>query len=242
MAHETLNRLELLAEVPLIEPPRRPCCQARQHPEAARHIKGNEARLEQMECQQNVIVVTGGPGGGKTTALDLFQRELKSSVKIVPEAATMLFGHGLDREPRHEDGRLLQRSIYRMQTSLEGIFREFYADRLLICDRGTLDGLAYWPDDEQSFLSSLDTTFETEVARYNAVIFFQTAAIHGEDVKSNNPYRTEDSRTAVALDEKLQHVWSRHPNFHFIPAELSFIAKINHGLKTIAGVLKEMRP
>ena len=193
-----------------------------------------------MHRQKNVIVVTGGPGGGKTTALDLFQRELKAAVKIVPEAATILFGHGLDREAANGNGKLLQRSIYRMQLSLEWIFQDFYADRLLICDRGTLDGLAYWPDDGQSFLDSVGTTFEGEIARYGAVIFFQTAAIHGEDVKSNNPYRTEDSRTAVALDEKLQQVWSRHPNFHFIPAKLSFMAKINHGLATIAGVLKQM--
>jgi predicted ATPase len=187
------------------------------------------------------IVVTGGPGGGKTTALDLFQRELRAAVKIVPEAATLLFGHGLDREVGDGDGKLLQRSIYRMQIGLEEIFRNFYADRLLICDRGTLDGLAYWPDDEQSYLDSISTTFEAEIARYGAVIFFQTAAIHGEDVKSNNPYRTEDSRTAVALDEKLQRVWSRHPNFHFIPARLSFMTKINHGLSVIAVVLKEMQ-
>lgn len=193
-----------------------------------------------MHSQQKVIVVTGGPGGGKTTALDLFQRELKAAVKIVPEAATMLFGHGLDRQVGHGDGKLLQRSIYRMQISLEQIFRDVYANRLLICDRGTLDGLAYWPDDEQSYLDSIGTSFEAEVARYGAVIFFQTAAIHGEDVKSNNPYRTEDSQTAVALDEKLQRVWSRHPNFHFIPAQLSFMAKINHGLETIAGVLQQM--
>jgi predicted ATPase len=203
-------------------------------------MAGSPEEPEPMHCQQNVIVVTGGPGGGKTTALDLFQRELKAAVKIVPEAATLLFSHGLDREAGNEDGKLLQRSIYRMQISLEGIFRQFYADRLLICDRGTLDGLAYWPDDERSYLDSVGTTFEAEVARYGAVIFFQTAAIHGEDVKSNNPYRTEDSRTAVALDERLQRVWSRHPNFHFIPTELSFVAKINHGLKTIAGVLKQM--
>jgi hypothetical protein len=193
-----------------------------------------------MGHEHNVIVVTGGPGGGKTTALDLFQRELKTAVKIVPEAATMLFGHGLDRDAGNADGKLLQRSIYRMQISLEGIFKDFYSDRLLICDRGTLDGLAYWPDNEQSYFHSLGTTFEAEAARYGAVIFFQTAAIHGEDVKSNNPYRTEDSKTAVNLDEKLQRIWSRHPSFHFIPTELSFMAKINHGLKAIASVLNQM--
>ena len=42
-----------------------------------------------MSHHQRVIVVTGGPGGGKTTALDLFQRELKSAVKIVPAPLLM---------------------------------------------------------------------------------------------------------------------------------------------------------
>jgi hypothetical protein len=193
-----------------------------------------------MTTPKQFIVVTGGPGGGKTTALDLFQRELKSAVKIVPEAATLLFGHGLDRETG-SDAKILQCSIYRMQTSLEGIFRDFYPDRLLICDRGTLDGLAYWPDDEQSYFESIGSTFQAEAERYGAVIFFQTAAVHGEDVKSNNPYRKEDSQTAVHLDEQLRQVWGRHPNFHFIPTQLSFMNKINHGLKAIAHVLQEMQ-
>ncbi len=37
------------------------------------------------------IVITGGPGGGKMTALDLFRRELGDRVSVVPEAATMIF-------------------------------------------------------------------------------------------------------------------------------------------------------
>ena len=187
------------------------------------------------------IVVTGGPGGGKTTALDLFQRELKSEVKIVPEAATLLFGHGLDRQDSGDRAKLLQRSIYRMQVGLEEIFRGFYSDRLLICDRGTLDGLAYWPDGEAGYFAAIESSFEREAARYQAVIFFQSAAIHGEDVKSNNPYRSEDSQTARALDDRLHRVWERHPNFHYIPTEASFMRKINRGLEAISGVLATLR-
>ena len=187
------------------------------------------------------IVVTGGPGGGKTTALDLFQRELKSEVKIVPEAATLLFGHGLDRQDSGDRARLLQRSIYRMQVGLEEIFRGFFSDRLLICDRGTLDGLAYWPDGEAGYFTAIESSFEREAARYQAVIFFQSAAIHGEDVKSNNPYRSEDSQTARALDDRLHRVWERHPNFHYIPTETSFMRKINRGLEAISGVLATLR-
>ena len=40
--------------------------------------------------KQLKVVVTGGPGGGKTTALDLFCRELGDKVAVVPEAATVL--------------------------------------------------------------------------------------------------------------------------------------------------------
>jgi broad-specificity NMP kinase len=42
-------------------------------------------------------VVTGGPGGGKTTAADLFRRELGERVVVVPEAATLLFMGGFPR-------------------------------------------------------------------------------------------------------------------------------------------------
>src|ERR1041384_7173820 len=34
--------------------------------------------------------LTGGPGGGKPTAPDLFRRELGTEVAVVPEAATIL--------------------------------------------------------------------------------------------------------------------------------------------------------
>jgi dephospho-CoA kinase len=43
------------------------------------------------------IVLTGGPGGGKTTAADLFRREIGERVVVVPETATMLFAGGFPR-------------------------------------------------------------------------------------------------------------------------------------------------
>ena len=48
------------------------------------------------------IVLTGGPGGGKTTAADLFRREIGEKVVVVRETATMLFAGGFPRvgEPK----------------------------------------------------------------------------------------------------------------------------------------------
>ena len=38
------------------------------------------------------IVLTGGPGGGKTTAADLYRREIGDEVVIVPEAVVVSKG------------------------------------------------------------------------------------------------------------------------------------------------------
>src|SRR5688572_33265034 len=48
----------------------------------------------QRRCR---IALTGGPGGGKTTAADLFRRELGEAVVVVPESATILFAGGFPR-------------------------------------------------------------------------------------------------------------------------------------------------
>ena len=45
------------------------------------------------------IAVTGGPGGGKTTAADLFRRELGDCVVVVPEADEAAWRQLLQRAP-----------------------------------------------------------------------------------------------------------------------------------------------
>ena len=97
------------------------------------------------------IVVTGGPGGGKTTALDLFQREYIGKISVVPEAASLLFSAGMEREKDGQRAKLSQMAIYRMQKNLEESFSDLARGDLMLCDRGTLDGLAYWPDTEEDY-------------------------------------------------------------------------------------------
>lgn len=43
------------------------------------------------------IVLTGGPGAGKTTAADLYRRQIGEDVVVVPEAATLLHLGGFPR-------------------------------------------------------------------------------------------------------------------------------------------------
>ena len=44
------------------------------------------------------------------------------------------------------------------------MFAEVYPERTLLCDRGTLDGAAYWPDGDGEFLASLGSSIEEELA------------------------------------------------------------------------------
>lgn len=172
------------------------------------------------------IVLTGGPGGGKTTAADLLRRELGSRVVVVPEAATILFAGGFPRSTQRDANRSAQTAIYHVQRNLEDVQSALYSDRVLLCDRGTVDGAAYWQDGADSFFASVGTSFDAELARYDAVVFFETAAVAGLSIEGGNPVRCESLTQAVDLDARLRALWSRHPRFTLIPHSSSFIQKI----------------
>jgi predicted ATPase len=188
------------------------------------------------------IVVTGGPGGGKTTAADLFRRELGSEVVVVPEAATLLFGGGFPRYPEPNAVRVAQRVIFQVQRGLEDTQRARYPSRILLCDRGTIDGACYWPStDPDDFFASVGTTLEAELTRYDAVIFFQSAAVGGHAIEANNPVRIESDREAAELDARLRELWSRHPRFVLVPNNQSFFKKITAGLSALEAMVRELR-
>ena len=59
------------------------------------------------------IAITGGPNGGKTTALSVLKETFGSKIEVVPEAATMIFSGGFPRKdgsPEHV--RTAQRIIF----------------------------------------------------------------------------------------------------------------------------------
>lgn len=189
-----------------------------------------EWALEMKPCR---IVLTGGPGGGKTTAADLFRRELARRVAVVPESATLLFTGGFPRAHEPEAQRATQVAIYRLQQSLEALQEALHPETILLCDRGTIDGAAYWPDGADGFFEALGTSLEAELARYDGVVFFQSAAVGGFEINGGNPIRTENATEAADLDGRLRALWSKHPRFRLVPHEASFFKKIQLGLATL---------
>ena len=185
------------------------------------------------------IVLTGGPGGGKTTAADLFRREIGSRVVIVPEAATILFQGGFPRCRKPDPRRIVQTAIFHVQRHLEDVQAALYPGRTLLCDRGTVDGAAYWPGDATAYFKAVGTTLKEELKRYDVVIFFETAAVGGSSIEGGNPIREESQEEAVELDAKLRALWSRHPRFIFVPHNPSFFKKISFGLAALESIFSQ---
>lgn len=187
------------------------------------------------------IVVTGGPGGGKTTAADLFRREIGARVVVVPESATLLFSGGFPRSLEPHARIAAQRAIYHVQTNLEDVQSALYPDRILLCDRGTVDGAAYWPGEPLDYFSAVGSSHERELARYDAVLFFQTAAAGGMSVEGGNPTRIETNAQAVELDTRLHALWSKHPRFMVVPHNPSFVKKIMSGLALLESIVSQLQ-
>lgn len=177
------------------------------------------------------IAVTGGPGGGKTTvwrALAAAHREL---LVPVPEVATLMFRHVFPQVQSEAERRAVQRAIFQVQEQLE-LFHAARArpDQVLLCDRGTCDGGGYWPAGPDSFFVTMGTSWQAELARYDSVLFLETAAVGGYSIADGNDTRSESLAEAIAIDSNLRRVWSAHPRFLHVPHEADFTVKVSRAL------------
>ena len=177
------------------------------------------------------VVLTGGPGAGKTAVLELVKRSLCQHIMVLPEAAGVVFGGGFPRHPQNGCRRSAQRAIYFVQRELESCSNA-HNPAIVLCDRGTLDGLAYWPSAPETFWSSLDTTLDRELSRYDAVVHLCTPPVdHGYN--RSNPLRTESAATAAEIDDRILAVWSDHPRRFVVEASASFLDKAARALELL---------
>lgn len=181
------------------------------------------------------MAVTGGPGAGKTAVLELAARSLCEHVAILPEAATIVFGGGFPRHQTHPGLRAAQRTIYRVQREVEELVIEEGRVAVALCDRGTVDGLAYWPDPPDTFWAAVGSTLETELDRYDAVVHLRTPA--PAQGYHTDPIRTEPAGRAAEIDGRIAEVWRKHPHRFLVEAETDFTAKAGRALELIRNVM-----
>jgi predicted ATPase len=181
------------------------------------------------------VVLTGGPGAGKTALLELIRQYFCSHVKVLPEAASVIFGGGFPREDDDACRRAAQRAIYYVQRELE-VTGDSHNPAIVLCDRGTLDGLAYWPGRPDDFWAALGTSLDGELRRYDAVIHLRTPTAGG-GYNHQNPLRTESADAAAAADTRIADAWAGHSRRFIVEPAANFLDKAAHALEMLRGEL-----
>jgi predicted ATPase len=183
------------------------------------------------------LVLTGGPGAGKTAVLELIRQAFCRHVRVLPEAAGIVFGGGFPREDDLECRRGAQRAIYFVQRELEHVGDQ-HNPAIVLCDRGTIDGLAYWPGPAAEFWTSVRSSLALELARYDAVIHLRTptAAL---GYNRNNPLRTESAASAAEIDARILDAWRDHPRRLIVASSENFLDKARRALGFVRAELPE---
>lgn len=197
--------------------------------------------MTRCECQapheRRRIVLTGGPGAGKTAVLEMIRQSFCSHVTVLPEAASIIFGGGFPRHSDPECQRAAQRAIYHVQRQLETTGDSHNA-AIVLCDRGTLDGLAYWPGAPGDFWAPLNTDRAQELVRYDAVIHLRTPTVE-LGYNHQNPLRTESAARAGEVDALILQAWDGHPRRWLIESSADFLDKAAQALEALRGELPE---
>jgi predicted ATPase len=191
------------------------------------------------------IVLTGGPGAGKTAILEIARKQLAHDATILPEAASIIFGGGFWRIQTITARMAAQRAIYYVQREMENLVFQENIWKYALCDRGTIDGLAYWPRTKSLFWHELQTTQEREFSKYSAVIHLRTPSA-ALGYNNQNPIRIESATEAARIDSRIAEIWEKHPHYYQIPSTVNFLDKAKATLDLISSLISatelEMAP
>ena len=198
------------------------------------------------------IVITGGPCGGKSTAMSRIMKEMEKigyKVLFVPETASELIGGGVAPWTCGSNADF-QKCLFTLQLTKEKVFESAAASMgcekcLIVCDRGALDNKAYMTSEE--FSEVLSSIGMKEVAlrdNYDAVFHLVTAAKGAEKYYTldNNQARTETPEQAREIDDNLIASWTGHPHLRVIDNSTDFEGKMQRLISEIAAFLGEPEP
>ncbi len=199
------------------------------------------------------IVITGGPCGGKTTALEEISKSFRTQgykVIIVPETATNLINIGIKPFGNEEDKiplLVFQQIILDQQLSKEASAELAALSCLnekvvILYDRGILDNRAYITDEQ--FKEMIDKKGITEaqiLSRYDLVLHLVTAAKGKEEFYTtlNNSARFETPEEAREKDKRTMETWSNHHNLIILGNDCLFDEKIKRAVNAIRSYIGE---
>ena len=206
---------------------------------------------DKINSNINMIVITGGPCAGKSTAMSWIQNEFTQkgyTVLFIGESATELINSGINYNTC-KSRRDFQYPLLTMQKAKEKIYYEAATKMkdkvLIVCDRGMLDSKAYLSELDFQYLMKKMGTNEIELRdNYDAVFHLVTAAKGAEAFYTleNNKARMEDAKEAAIIDDKIISAWTGHPHLRIIDNSTNFEEKMKRLISEIAAFLGEPEP
>jgi hypothetical protein len=154
----------------------------------------------------------------------------------MPEAASIIFGGGFWRLDTPSARLCAQRAILHVQQQMENLIIGENKWPVVLCDRGLLDGLAYWPVTEDDFWAEARSNRAEQFARYHAVIHLQVPGA-AQGYNHRNPLRTETAAQAALIDDRIRTIWSAHPRYHRVESNHDFLQKARSALGLITQYL-----
>lgn len=202
------------------------------------------------------VVLTGGPCGGKTAAINYLQDILIArgyKVFSVPEASTLLQTNGAKYPGiiAGKDDTLLNYEIYlielqmQLEDSIVGIASLLDHEKIVVlCDRGNMDVKAYVPTETwNNLLARIGMTELMLLSRYDLVCHLVTAAVGAEEfyTQANNTARIETSVEAKVIDEITVNCWKDHQQHLIIPnGPGGFNGKLEHLTNSVIDFLDNL--
>jgi len=195
------------------------------------------------------IVLTGGPCGGKSTVLRALQEEFGDRLVLVPEVATVLLDGGFPLPGRDLDWSedwqaAFQSAVLPLQISLEkshALVAKKRQIKVLVCDRGLLDGAAYTPGGTTEFCKLYGVNETKAYQQYQTIIHLESLATSDPERynKTGNSARFEPLERAQELERATKAVWQKHPRHIVVDSKCGIEGKIAETIGIVRYLLAE---
>ena len=163
-----------------------------------------------------VGVLTGGPGSGKSSIIEMLRSQYRN-VHFVPEVASIVIGQLGIKPPFHDpvEWRRYQQLIYKVSKLFETTSIQHAVEQKktgIVLDRGKPDNAVYLPGGVSEFEQLFGNSMMREFDQYNVVAHLSVPPkkIYVR-IMANNPARSEDYYQALELDRKIGQVWGSNP-------------------------------
>lgn len=194
------------------------------------------------------VVLTGGPGSGKTSVKDGIIKHFSVQgyqVLFVSETASELINGGVKCFGNNSLNVVdFQEYVMKLQLLKEQIYidaaSKLGGDVIVIYDRGTIDNFAYMSEDEGHEIINRVLEGKTKVDllnNYDLVIVLQSSKDFY--TTENNKARSEDVNEALELGKRTLNSWVGHKKLKIVGPKDTLHEKINEVLNLINELLEK---